>query len=310
RPTVSLPYRPVVHLADRGDLGGGAGEEALVSVIEICDNEFLLADLVPQVTGDLDHAAAGDAVQAAGLRRRCRQHSVSDDEDVLPGPVRDETVLVQHDGLVVPGLERLHLREDAVDVLAGRLRGGRQRVLPVPAPAADLDAPALLQRVLPQVRAPRPHGDDHVHRRAERVHTHLAVPAHHERADVARGQSVRPDDVLHALADGVDRERDLEVIELRGAVEAAQVLVHVPHGGTAGGLVRPDALEYTGAVVQGVGEHVDLGIGPVHELTVHPDLLDLRDRHRGPSSVQTGRGMAPGDVLDRISTTTPAWLER
>src|SRR4029077_5352239 len=54
RPTVSLPYRPVIHLADRGDLGGGAGEEALVSVIEIAANEVLLADLVTQVTGGVE----------------------------------------------------------------------------------------------------------------------------------------------------------------------------------------------------------------------------------------------------------------
>jgi len=46
-----------------------------------------------------------------------------------------------------------------------------------------------------------------------------------------------------------------------------------------------------------VGQHVDLGVLPIHELAVHPDLLDLGDRHLGallsavapaPSGVRTG----------------------
>jgi hypothetical protein len=33
-----------------------------------------------------------------------------------------------------------------------------------------------------------------------------------------------------------------------------------------------------------VGEHVDVRVGPVDELAVLPDLLDLGDRHLGASS--------------------------
>jgi hypothetical protein len=44
-------------------------------------------------------------------------------------------------------------------------------------------------------------------------------------------------------------------------------------GGAARGLVAADALEDAGAVVEPVRSDVDPGIGPVHELAVHPDLL-------------------------------------
>jgi hypothetical protein len=32
-----------------------------------------------------------------------------------------------------------------------------------------------------------------------------------------------------------------------------------------------------------VAEYVNLGVLPVHELAIHPDLLDLGDRHRRTS---------------------------
>ena len=38
------------------------------------------------------------------------------------------------------------------------------------------------------------------------------------------------------------------------------------------GVVGAHTFERAAAVVQGVGQHVDLGIAPVHQLAVHPDL--------------------------------------
>ena len=70
------------------------------------------------------------------------------------------------------------------------------------------------------------------------------------------------------------------MIELRAPEEAVEVLLEMPHRGAPGGLVRPDALEDPAAVMQRVREHVDLGIRPIHELAIHPDLLDLGDGHR------------------------------
>src|SRR4029453_15987537 len=51
-------------------------------------------------------------------------------------------------------------------------------------------------------------------------------------------------------------------------------------GGTLRGLVAADPLEHPRSVVQAVDADVDLGVGPVDELAVHPDLLGLL--HRRP----------------------------
>ena len=47
------------------------------------------------------------------------------------------------------------------------------------------------------------------------------------------------------------------------------------HRGAFRRLVRANTLEDTGAIVQAVRADVDLGVGPVDELAVHPDLLEF-----------------------------------
>src|SRR3990170_7058216 len=280
-PSVPFADDAVVHLADRRELGGRAGEERLVGVVEVGSYKVLLTDLIPKVPGQRHHGPSSDPVQAAGLDRRGRQHPVTDHEDVLPGSVGDLARLVQQDRLFVAGLQGLDLGENAVEVLPGGLRRRRERVLRVPAPARDLDADALLERLLAEVGAPRPHRDEHVHGRAQRAEAHLAVPADRGRPDVAGVQSVRADDLLGRFRQRLLRVREIHVVKLRGAAKALQVLVKVPDGRTLRRLVGTDALEDAGAVVERMAEHVDLGVAPVHELTVHPDLVDLGDRHVG-----------------------------
>src|SRR5205085_6436664 len=58
-----------------------------------------------------------------------------------------------------------------------------------------------------------------------------------------------------------------------------------------------DALEHAAPVVQRVGEDVDLGVVPVDELAVHPDLVDLLQGHRGLFLPQT-----------RAATASPIWV--
>ena len=49
-----------------------------------------------------------------------------------------------------------------------------------------------------------------------------------------------------------------------------------PEDGTAfRRLVRADSLEHAGAVVEAVRPDVDLRVGPVHELAVHPNLFEF-----------------------------------
>jgi hypothetical protein len=55
-----------------------------------------------------------------------------------------------------------------------------------------------------------------------------------------------------------------------------------PEDGRSGvGHVSTNALENAGPVVDRVRQHMDLGVGKVHELPVHPDLLYFFERHRG-----------------------------
>ena len=57
-------------------------------------------------------------------------------------------------------------------------------------------------------------------------------------------------------------------------------------------LVRADALERAEAVVQRVREDVDLGVVPVDELAVDPDLLHLVDHRDCSASAEIGAGQS------------------
>ena len=50
------------------------------------------------------------------------------------------------------------------------------------------------------------------------------------------------------------------------------MLLEPEDGRAVGGVVGAHALEGAAAVVQGVGQHMDLGVAPVDQLAVHPDL--------------------------------------
>ena len=107
------------------------------------------------------------------------------------------------------------------------------------------------------------------------MHAELAVAVERERADVALGQAVAADQLVRGGADLVDRVRQLHVEQLGRVVEPLQVLLEPEDGRAVRGLVAADALEDTRAVVEPVHADVDLRVGPVDELAVHPDRLCL-----------------------------------
>ncbi len=49
------------------------------------------------------------------------------------------------------------------------------------------------------------------------------------------------------------------------------MLFKTEDGAARVGLVGTNAFEDAHAVMQGMSEHVDLGVAPGHELTIHPD---------------------------------------
>ena len=143
---------------------------------------------------------------------RARRHRRGDDdvvahrEDVLAGALGDQPVGRQHDRLVVATLQRLHLGERRVDVVARRLRRRRHRVVIVPCPRGDLHAHAVIQRVLTEEWCPRPTCDRHVDTARQRVESHLPVAVVRDGADVATRQLGRGDGGLRCgddLSDAV-----------------------------------------------------------------------------------------------------------
>src|SRR6185295_9157172 len=106
----------------------------------------------------------------------------------------------------------------------------------------------------------------------------LPVAVERDRPEVALRQAFYPDQLEARLAQLLDAERELHVEQSCGVVQALQVIVQPEAGGALRGLVAADAFEHTRSVVQAVDADVDLGVGPVDELAVHPDLLGLLHR--------------------------------
>src|SRR4029450_9466024 len=307
---------PVVHLPDGHDLGGRAGEEGLVGQVQVGADEVGLADLEALALGDVDDAVAGEAGQAAGGQGRRVESAVADGEDVLARPVGHVPVGVEQDGLVIAGLDGLGLGQRGVDVLAGGLGRRRDDVGVEAPPGAELDPDPGLERLLAQVGAPRPAGDDHADRGVERVEADLAVAEVDERADVAGRQLVHGDQVLGHLDGPLEGDRRLHVGDLGAPVEPLVVGGGAEDGRPVGGGVGADALEHPPAVVQGGGEHVDAGLVPVDVLPVHPDLAAWRDRHRRPPVSLAHRPPSPPcrpgppPPAPAVATRSPsAWVE-
>ena len=84
------------------------------------------------------------------------------------------------------------------------------------------DADAVLQPVVAEVGAPRPAHDHDLDRIVARRDAELAVTVERDRAQVARRQAVRADELHADVAQLVDRVRQLHVEELRGVVRGAR----------------------------------------------------------------------------------------
>ena len=228
--------------------------------------------------------------RAPGRQRRGDDAAALHNEDVLSGALAHVALRRQQDGLVVAGLEGFDLGHRRVDVHACALGGGGHGVGIMALPGADLHPHAVGDPLGAQVGAPRPHRDRHVDRAGQRVEPHLAVAQVDDGPDVALGQPVDPHRRLGGLDDLLGREGDVDEEDL-GRVEQPGDVVGQPEHGRAGiGRVGPDALEDSAAVVEGVGEDMDAGVVPVDQLSIHPDLLGLGDRHRDQTLSAAGRG--------------------
>ena len=187
----------IVDLAQRSHLGGGAGHEQLVCEIQIGADELFLDDGVAEVLRDLDDRVARDAGKDRGGEVRCVDRPVLDDEQILPGAVRDVALVGEQNRLVIAGALRLHHGEHRVEIDARCLRHVRNDIRANACPGGDLRADALLHPVGPEVGAPRPAHDHDVDGVARRGDAELPVAEERNRAEIALRHAVRADE-LHA----------------------------------------------------------------------------------------------------------------
>src|SRR5204863_4093855 len=101
----------------------------------------------------------------------------------------------------------------------------------------------------------------------------LAVAVERERAQVARRQAVRADELLADVAQLVRRVRELHVEQLGRVRETLEVVVKPEDRRPLRRVVAADPLEDAGSIVESVRADVDLRVVPVDQLAVHPDLL-------------------------------------
>jgi len=132
-------------------------------------------------------------------------------------------------------------------------------------------------------RMPFPRDDGGAHRVVRRVDAHRALAHVDHGAQVPLDHAVGAQGLGAHAHDLLARELRLEQAHLAGVEQAVDVLAQAEHVRVAvGPLVGADAFEGGQSVVQRVGEDVDLGVVPVDELSVEPDLLDLVDHEGAP----------------------------
>src|SRR5262249_467684 len=115
-------------------------------------------------------------------------------------------------------------------------------------------------------------------------HAHLTVADEDQRTDVTLSQSVHAYGLDAGALDLLRGERNLQAENLGGVEQPPSVLREAKDRRTAGlGLIAANPLEDADAIVKRMREHVNFGIAPVDEPSVHPDLLgflhvSLRER--------------------------------
>jgi len=89
----------VADLADRGDFGGGSGDEDFLGLADILERDVAFDDVEIAGLGERDDGAARDAVEEA-IGRWGVELAVDDEEDVGAGGLADIAVPGQHQGVV------------------------------------------------------------------------------------------------------------------------------------------------------------------------------------------------------------------
>ena len=93
-----------------------------------------------------------------------------------------------------------------------------------------------------------------------------------QRTDIAAFQVVLTHHRALGLVDLLFGERDRHAQNFGAVEQAVGVLLQAKDRRALGCFVSPHTFERTATVVQGVRQHVDLGVAPLHHLAIHPNL--------------------------------------
>src|SRR5205085_7688861 len=130
-------------------------------------------------------------------------------------------------------------------------------------PGRDHGANPVLLAFFAKVYAPRPAHDHDVDGIAERGDTELAVSVERDRAQITLRASVPSDQVDTGRLQFLDRVRQVHIKQLRGVMEALQMVRQPEDRASLRRLICADSLEDAGAVVKAVRADVDLRVCPV-----------------------------------------------
>ena len=139
-------------------------------------------------------------------------------------------------------------------------------------PRRDLHAHTLCERILAEVRTPWPAGDCNIHNTWQWVEAHFAVSVIGNRTHVATWQSGGTHCFTRGLNKLIDGVWNFHAKNFCALEKTLDVFGEAEHCRTFGGFICANAFEDTGAVMQGVGENVNLGFVPIDEFAIHPDF--------------------------------------
>ena len=275
--------RPVVHARHGGDLHAGAAEEHLVG------ERDLRAIDARSTTGTSSSRESSSitvrrVMPSSTLSRDGRRdrRSPADEEDVGRRGLRDVSVLVEDDGFVEAGALRVGLGEGGIDVGARDLAARRNhRVVHAP-PGRDRGVQALVVLDV----APVGHRDDRdLRREVVQPDADRLVGVVRQRPDVAvLAVQLGAEQIDDGLGQGFRRLGQRHVEQAPGFEKALKMLLRPEDEELrlAGIPVAAQPRERGGAVVQGVRQDSDAGLGVGNDAT--PEERVAGQRHGRPPS--------------------------
>src|SRR5690606_22743284 len=116
-----------IHFAERHDFSGRAGEESLVSHVNLITGNPLLNNLQAHFFSQRKDRTTGDTVQARGQLRSI-EYAVTDDENVFATAFRHVTFRIQQQGFFTAAAQRFVQGQHGVDIVPAGLGLGHADV--------------------------------------------------------------------------------------------------------------------------------------------------------------------------------------